>query len=334
MSSNKPQKKKLEHEKLRKPMIVGKIKEKKETSRLIKELAAIWPLDGKSHLKRVRRTSEKDIFEILLRPLKEEEISSVHETYSLNTILGMEKINKTGLQEHACLKYVPKHPPLTYEQYKEAIRFWPVQFREDKYTESILSDKLFSLKEKEDISMFMRKSISAAEHGDEKVGCIIVDPSSLDIVAIAHDCRNSHPLQHAVMVAVDLVAKSQGGGSWKFDSKHIYHAPFVKEEYERKIAALKKSNPEKDVKKMCMPYLCTGMDAYITREPCIMCAMALVHSRIRRVFYGSRTSWGALGSHHNLHLQQGLNHHYEVWGRVLESECSKLEFKSKLEQDS
>ncbi|KAJ3280629.1 adenosine deaminase, tRNA-specific 3 [Blyttiomyces sp. JEL0837] len=32
-------------------------------------------------------------------------------------------------------------------------------------------------------------------------------------------------------------------------------------------------------------YLCSGYDLFITREPCVMCSMALVHSRIRRVYY-------------------------------------------------
>jgi tRNA-specific adenosine deaminase 3 len=32
-------------------------------------------------------------------------------------------------------------------------------------------------------------------------------------------------------------------------------------------------------------YLCTGLDAYTYGEPCAMCAMALVHSRVARLFY-------------------------------------------------
>jgi tRNA(Arg) A34 adenosine deaminase TadA len=53
--------------------------------------------------------------------------------------------------------------------------------------------------------------------------------------------------------------------------------------------------------------------------------MALVHSRIRRVFYGSKDpSIGALGSKYNLHIQDGLNHHFEAFCGILEKECGVL----------
>lgn len=52
------------------------------------------------------------------------------------------------------------------------------------------------------------------------------------------------------------------------------------------------------------------------------CAMALVHSRIRRVFYGCSDSvTGALGSRYKIHTQAGLNHHFEVFRGVLEEKC-------------
>ena len=43
------------------------------------------------------------------------------------------------------------------------------------------------------------------------------------------------------------------------------------------------------------------------------CAMALVHSRIRRVFYVNATRGGSLGTFYKLHVQEGLNHHFEVF---------------------
>lgn len=55
------------------------------------------------------------------------------------------------------------------------------------------------------------------------------------------------------------------------------------------------------------------------------CAMALVHSRIRRVFYGCTDSvTGALGSRYKIHTQVGLNHHFEVFCDVLEEECRTI----------
>ena len=62
------------------------------------------------------------------------------------------------------------------------------------------------------------------------------------------------------------------------------------------------------------PYLCTGYDCYTVREPCAMCAMALMHSRVRRVIYCVPDEhFGALGGGFRLHGQRSLNHHYQVY---------------------
>jgi tRNA-specific adenosine deaminase 3 len=62
------------------------------------------------------------------------------------------------------------------------------------------------------------------------------------------------------------------------------------------------------------PYLCTGLDCYLWQEPCIMCAMALVHSRIRRIIYCiPDKEAGVLGGSYRLHSLSQLNHHYEVF---------------------
>jgi tRNA-specific adenosine deaminase 3 len=61
-------------------------------------------------------------------------------------------------------------------------------------------------------------------------------------------------------------------------------------------------------------YLCTGLDLYLTEEPDLFSAMALVHSRIRRVIYATPCpGQGALGSLYNIHELRSLNHHFRVY---------------------
>lgn len=70
-------------------------------------------------------------------------------------------------------------------------------------------------------------------------------------------------------------------------------------------------------------YRLTGATLYVTIEPCIMCAGAIIHARISRVVFGARESKaGALFSQLTLLEQPFINHHPEVVGGVLEQACS------------
>ena len=64
---------------------------------------------------------------------------------------------------------------------------------------------------------------------------------------------------------------------------------------------------------------------YVTIEPCAMCAGAIQHARIARLVYGaSDAKTGACGSVINLMAETKLNHHCEVVGDVLATECGAV----------
>src|SRR6476660_8090728 len=69
----------------------------------------------------------------------------------------------------------------------------------------------------------------------------------------------------------------------------------------------------------------TECDLYVTKEPCAMCAGALVHTRIPRVIFGCRDpSAGAAGSVINLLQMPGFNHQCDVASGVSTNECAAI----------
>jgi tRNA(adenine34) deaminase len=69
-------------------------------------------------------------------------------------------------------------------------------------------------------------------------------------------------------------------------------------------------------------YRLVGCELFVTLEPCLMCAGAIMHARIARLVYGaSDPKTGACGSVLNVFFEQRLNHHAEVVSGVLADEC-------------
>ncbi len=66
-------------------------------------------------------------------------------------------------------------------------------------------------------------------------------------------------------------------------------------------------------------------DLYVTKEPCAMCAGAMVHARLGRVIYGLRDpKAGAAGGALNLLQFEGFNHRCDISQGMREEECGRL----------
>lgn len=72
-------------------------------------------------------------------------------------------------------------------------------------------------------------------------------------------------------------------------------------------------------------YRLPGCELYVTLEPCMMCAGAMMHARLARVIFGATDpKTGVVGSVLNLFEQTTLNHHTRITRGVLADQCSAL----------
>ncbi|KAI7886418.1 cytidine deaminase-like protein [Lichtheimia hyalospora FSU 10163] len=250
-----------------------------------KHLPALQKLE---HCKRVRRTTLTDSKIELSLLLCEERALTLDE---------LEKcINDHGFSGviHPKVVPVPRHAPLNRQQFEAWKQVWPLTYRED-----TRQDPKFTSDDIKVIQQHMKEILQS----DDMMRARIVDPAKQRIIAEAQDTRHvsSHPLHHAVMNCVDAVAKAERIAATDTSSmgRPKRKASQVVEEESNSV------------------YLCTGYDIYLTHEPCAMCAMALVHSRIGRVFYCRTTKTGCLGTLYKIHCYPSLNHHYRVFKHVL-----------------
>ncbi|KAF7639509.1 CMP/dCMP-type deaminase domain-containing protein, partial [Meloidogyne graminicola] len=171
-------------------------------------------------------------------------------------------------------QFVPKYPPLTQSQCELAKKYWPISFHKNILLESKLNKEYFSLKEIEIYSNLFIKV-------ELIKGVLFYDPQKNKIICTS-TIDLKHPLKHKVIECIDNLAK---------------------------INEKEKNNLEEDGQ-----YLGTGFDAILFKEPCTMCAMALTHCRIKRIFFNLKNERnGALISKWRIQELNSLNHNFEVF---------------------
>lgn len=306
----------------------GFVRDHKLFSNTISVLNKSLPLNELQHLKRVHKSC------VILCPVSYLNSQSIQE-YVEHHLPEL----KDSFDYFKDIE-IPLYPPKTKKQHAECNKQWGCNFHPDRYLERLISNSFFKKDELEIHRQYMGMVFETVKFYMKKDGydldmeklslninaAVVVDPSIDSVVAVAYDNRETHPIQHSAMLAIDNVAKTQDGGAWTtdnktddeikgFDKNLLLH---LKDKYRSITFRYKKFLTKKEIddkrKLGENPYICTGYYIYLLREPCVMCAMGLVHARMKRVFFCfDNPHQGALKSVTKLQTNAALNHRFEVF---------------------
>lgn len=202
---------------------------------------------------------------------------------------------------------VPIYAPISEEQATDWSRkYWPMNYKKNNpfgAHPSILSHAEHEMQEMAREWMGLARDVGKDSFKymiGEPVGAVVVEktcPRVPSLVVVAGDARwnecerrednpSGNVMAHAVMRAIGLVARKRRfllteqapKASEPESSCYFMDMPLTSIE------------AEAYAKKTLAPngYLCLGLELYVTHEPCVMCTMAILHSRFKRIVFGER----------------------------------------------
>ena len=231
---------------------------------------------------------------------------------------------------------VPRWPAVDRHAFQTLSQLWPMVFHPEQTQEA----KNLSSEELDEMQQHMKAFLAVEKQQHLKKcaqsGCVmngggrIVNPQTKETIDLCAPLKEleepilieDRPLHHISFQLIDVVAKV-----YKYQQQQQQLQDGQKKRKSNHLAYSK--NPHDDREPDQVQYLCTGYDLYLFVEPCFMCAMALVHSRFRRIIYAIPNQLGgALETHCQLHTFPSLNHHYRVYRYSFDEESDEETYHS------
>ena len=217
---------------------------------------------------------------------------------------------------------IPCTESISDEQWKKSNKVWPqCNFisSKEKYIHN------HNEKEKKEILEIYNKNLLL--NNDEDISCLLYDPK-LKIILFKAKKDEKSIIGHDIMNLLDLYSKSliEKNNINKHENKEKEEKKEDKEDKEDiKYIKLGEKNPigprenedllfhiENKIE-YTHQYYCEGLYVFTKEEPCMMCAMALIHNRISRLYFSDiNQKQGALISKYSLD-NYNLNHHYLIF---------------------
>lgn len=259
---------------------------------ILQKLAELYPIKDLTHLKRVRTTTNKDlpVLSIVVGTVDSVNDSTLKQDL-VEDIIGSDAVWS--------IVSVPARPPASPEELNELNAMWPTRPVPSKHQAPPALHNEFS------VAKFQQGLRWALTHG----GAVVVDDDSGSphLVATAAQERtaqqlplgNANPLVTPILLAIQGVSR-------------IERSRLLSQKHETASSSNR--------------YLLTGYDVYTVAEPNVMEAMALLHSRVRKVVCGCASSNGILRQYY-IHSLRHTNHRYRAFtcreGTELWSECQQ-----------
>lgn len=300
------------------PVIVAKIigsnKEIPRVFRLTKDLCSTADL---KHLRRVRDLPEDRIECIICRVHSTEKSELNDKLKSVQHQFASECVF-----EDYRITHVPGSAPRTDHQFKACAKIWPCKFAKSNYLIQCIEGSVFNEAEKLVLRTIVDDLLRHIRQNDNntRAGAVVFRCAKIYGVGLSSpEVISQNPTKHSAMISIDSVATNAGAGHWRCqESDLLLKSIQGKLDDEREL-------DKHRIDVQFLPYLCTNYDIFVTEEPCFMCTMGLVQSRIRRLFYLDAMSIKKFTDCQQLcypdraieeflvHRDKNLNHRFEAW---------------------